>query len=79
MITSDFAALNDTVQFGTKVHTSGVKWGKENTFGDSENTDLYVDAILLGENSNVLQSKWAKNEFNWKKVGNQWNEVLINL
>lgn len=70
-ITSDFAALNETVQKGIKIHTDGKKWGKEDTFGDTENRDKYVNAILKGSEVGVLPK-----DFDWVSISNKWNENL---
>jgi len=76
VITSDFAALKETVQYGMKIRTEGEKWGKENTFGDT-NTSTYVDAILskddLYEKEEV--SEWSK-QFSWDNIAKNWNKEL---
>jgi glycosyltransferase involved in cell wall biosynthesis len=73
VITSDFAALNETVQYGIKIHTDGEKWEKDCTFGDYN--PAYVDAIILSKEEDGKQ--WARDTFNWSKLGNQWNEKLF--
>ena len=72
VITSDFAALNETVQFGTKIHTDGRKWGTENTFGDG-NTETYVDAILSNDNLFDTEDveEWSK-QFSWDNIAKRW-------
>jgi glycosyltransferase involved in cell wall biosynthesis len=70
-ITSDFAALDETVKKGIKIHTEGEKWGKENTFGDSENRDKYVEAIIDGEESGSVP-----NDVDWNCVSEKWNKIL---
>ena len=76
-ITSDFAALNETVRHGLTLHTSGYKWMKENTFGDSENLGDYVEVIMNNRNiDSHFASSWAKETFNWESIGNQWDEVI---
>jgi tetratricopeptide (TPR) repeat protein len=73
MITSDFAALNETVKDGYKVHTDGRKWGKEDTFGDTDNINAYVNCILgfnIGDNT-----QWAKSHA-WNLISKKWtNEI----
>ena len=68
MVTSDFAALAEVVQ-GEKIHTEGEKWGKENTFGDTVNTDKYLAAILDGKQA---ESAIDPNTYSWETVGKQW-------
>lgn len=75
-ITSDFAALDETIKYGTKIHTSGNRWGKENTFGDSENREKYVEEILKTSEVNHEQISWAKKTFNWDKISSTWNDIL---
>lgn len=83
VICSNFAALNETVKHGLLIETGGSKWGMENTFGDTENVDLYVDAII-GEGGlkpgmkmilNYNKEKYA-DDIGWLNVSNQWNENL---
>lgn len=76
VISSDFAALKETVQFGYKIHTNGEKWGKESFFGD-DNVDAYVDAILshddLYDQKDV--NEWAQ-QFAWENIAKKWNNNL---
>lgn len=71
MVTSDFAALAETVKTGA-LHTEGERWGVEDTFGDSN--PLYVDAILSWNTHDVKEQ--VREEYNWLSVSNQWNENL---
>ncbi len=77
VICSDFAALNETVQFGTKIHTSGEKWGRDNTFGDTENVSKYVDCIM---NSDLIETdgsfEWARDTYNWFRISEMWDKEL---
>lgn len=75
VVSSDFAALKETVQFGYKVHTEGERWGKENTFGDT-NIDTYVDAILSKDDLFDIQEieDWSK-QFAWSEIAKKWNKV----
>lgn len=75
VICSDFAALNETVKYGVKIHTEGKKWGVANTFGD-DNTNAYVEAILNAGEPNKKQIEWVKDNFNWTNIAKQWNENL---
>lgn len=75
MVTSDFAALNETVNDAHhKIHTVGEKWMRDNTLGDNQ-TELYVDAIR--DRSNYADtSEWAKEKYNWEKISSNWNDEL---
>lgn len=73
MVTSDFAALAEVVQ-GEKIHTEGEKWGKENTFGDTVNTDKYLAAIL---DRGCLKSTIDPNTYSWEMVGKQWIKEIV--
>ena len=83
VICSNFAALNETIKHGLLIETSGIKWGRENTFGDTENIDLYVDAII-GEGGMKPGMKMIinynpeeyKQELGWINVSNKWNENI---
>lgn len=83
MITSDFAALDEIVQHGWKIHTDGFKWKKENTFGDNYNIDDYLKAIENYSQGNFIkkhevprEKEWAKQNFNWSVITNKWNNIL---
>lgn len=80
VISSDFAALEETSKYGYKVHTDGKRWGRDNTFGDIENNEKYVEAILnyspTKEHTEKM-IKWAKS-VNWEFVSNEWNNILLN-
>jgi glycosyltransferase involved in cell wall biosynthesis len=69
-VTSDFAALNETVKYGYKVHTDGEKWEKDCTFGD-EQIDDYIDGILSVVDTS-REREWSKEMFNWDNISNQW-------
>jgi glycosyltransferase involved in cell wall biosynthesis len=74
VVTSDFAALKETVQFGAKIHTEGEKWGRESTFGDTGNVGLYVESILDGLGSSEgFQAK----HFGWNSIANKWHEIIL--
>jgi glycosyltransferase involved in cell wall biosynthesis len=77
LVTSDFAALNETVKHGTKIHTKGDKWGWSATFGDTENTDLYINAILDGQPYEEEKERlWALETFNWDTIAEKWHALL---
>jgi len=75
MITSDFAALEETVN-GIKIHTEGKKWGKESTFGD-DNIEEYIKMIISGEGT-IGDKEWAKETYNWDLISSQWNNEISN-
>jgi tetratricopeptide (TPR) repeat protein len=78
-ISSDFAALNETNKYGIKFHTSGDKWGKENTFGDDENKEKYLDAIINQPKIDIDKMKtWAIEIGNWNGITKKWHNVLTN-
>jgi hypothetical protein len=79
MITSDFAALNETVQFGTKIHTEAKRWEKDRVFGDLENKEKYVDEIINYSETDESERAWARETYNWDNVINQWHLVLKGL
>jgi len=76
MVVSDFAALNETVNYKNKIHTEGKKWGSDNTFGDSENKENYIKEILENWANSPTRRMWAKDTYNWLNISNQWNERL---
>jgi len=76
MVTSDFAALKESVQFGTKIHTEGKKWSDgEINFGDTQ-PSKYVDAILEDKKVSAAQSQWALDTYNWNNISSQWLSVI---
>jgi hypothetical protein len=77
MITSDAFALDETVQFGTKIHTEHEKWGTSNTFGETDKVEDYVNAILLpDEDATEIQINYAKKIGDWQLIIKQWNTQL---
>ena len=72
-VTSDWAALDETIKYGKKIYTDGVRWMKENTFGVYDKR--YVDAILSAK-PDERQSEWAEKTFNWDKIGKKWNKEI---
>jgi tetratricopeptide (TPR) repeat protein len=75
VVSSDFAALDETVQSGTKINTDGKRWGTENTFGDMENVDKYVDVILANVGKEVSGVKIRKQR-NWDIISSLWIKNL---
>lgn len=79
-ITSDFAALNETVQFGMKIHTKGERWSKDNFFGDLSNKGEYLTWLITSSLVDVnTMKKWAKENFDWNVISQTWHDELINL
>lgn len=81
-VTSDFAALEETNTGGLLVHTDGKKWGKESTFGDTENLSEYIERILSIADTLEVNEK-PLNEcasdakrFDWKETANVWDSQL---
>lgn len=80
-ITSDFAALAETVRFGYTLHTEGEKWKKgESTFGDSGREDSYVPlirrTIRKKEIDITMEKEWAENRYNWDRITDLWDKEL---
>ncbi len=74
-ITSDFAALNETVKSGVKIHTDGKRWGRDNTFGDLENRDKYVEAIIENVGKEV-EPDYYRDMVDWEIISKQWSKEL---
>lgn len=75
MVTSDFAALNETVMFGNKIHTKGERWKNgEKTFGDCQ-IDKYITALTTTL-PHPEQSKKTERVFNWDKISNTWLKYM---
>jgi len=78
-VTSDFAALDETVQFGHKIHTEGKKWLTESTFA-VDNLDKYVECILFYMDNDIdyqdEMKQWVIDNYNWDLIANQWQKYL---
>jgi len=74
-ITSDAFALDETVQYGHKVHTDCEKWEKDFSFGDTH-IDEYVKYIIFNLEDDIDYSEemkqWVKDTYDWNNVSNQW-------
>ena len=77
-ITSDWAALDETMQFGKKIHTDGERWEKgESTFGDVKNRDKYVESIMSLPKVDVDEMKrWARKASDWVVIAKKWHSEL---
>lgn len=84
-VTTDFAAMNESVQFGTKVKSKKNKdnWCKDYQFHfgieDEETKKAWVDAVVselekpFEENEEMKE--WAK-KFDWSIISEQWLEIF---
>ena len=69
-VTTNFAALNETIQFGTKIETANIYTDKEK---QKEMVDTIV-AYLKGEKNEDREamSKWAKETYDWDNIAKEW-------
>jgi glycosyltransferase involved in cell wall biosynthesis len=84
-ITTDFAALDETVQFGVKVHSKKNKdnWNGPYQFdfglNDPEAESQWVDwvvATLLSEGDDTTPMREWTEQFDWDHITKRWNETL---
>lgn len=85
-ITTDFGALDESVQHGVKIHSTKTKdtWAKPNQFHfgleDKKAQDEWVAAVVaqlkkpIG--SRAIMKKWAK-KFEWSKIASRWEEFMV--
>ena len=85
-VTTDFGALNESVQYGIKIHSEKTKdnWCKPNQFHfgleDKQLQDQWVDVVVaqlktpMGDRKDMRE--WTK-KFSWDKISNQWHEVFL--
>jgi glycosyltransferase involved in cell wall biosynthesis len=86
-IVTDFAALDETVQFGEKIHVDPAleNWGKpyKTDFGlmGPEQRKAWVDACVAAlkappiEENRQKMREWTK-QFDWDEITNRWNVIL---
>lgn len=84
-VTTDFGALDESVQFGTKIHSEKTKdnWAKDFQFcfgvEDESMKKQFVDAVVKhlkeGLSDRKEMMKWSR-KFEWEIISEQWNEVL---
>lgn len=82
-VTTDFGALDESVQFGFKVHSKKTKdnWNKPYQFHfgleDEEAQQRLIDMVceLLPGGKSTDTSKWAE-QFKWKNIAERWNKEL---
>lgn len=87
-ITTDFAALNESVQHGVKIHSMKTKddWCRPNQFHfgleDKASQDLWVDAVVkqlktpMGDRKEMRE--WSL-RFSWDKISKRWEEVFTSV
>lgn len=82
-VTTDFAALDETVQFGTKVHSKKTKdtWSlpyqSDFALNDPVAEQQWVDAVVhtLTQEAPEGMREWTK-RFDWDLIASQWLELL---
>lgn len=85
-VTTDFAAFNESVQFGVKIHSRKTKdnWSREYkwSFGieDEDMKQAWVDGVVaqlkrpIGDRSEMKE--WSK-QFAWDLIANKWTNIWI--
>lgn len=84
-VTTDFGALEESVQFGHKIHSSKTKdnWCRDYQFSfgveDEKMKEQLVEAtvkeLLTPMEDRKEMKEWAK-KFSWDKISNSWLNVL---
>lgn len=82
-ITTDFGALNESVQYGVKIPSklTNDTWGKDFSHGmkDKETQDKWVEAVVKQLQTPIEDraemKEWSR-KFEWNKIANQWIENL---
>ena len=84
-ITTDFGALNESVQYGVKVHSfkTGSTWCKPNQFyfglEDEKSQEEWVEAVVKTLQTPIedrTEMKQWTDKFSWDKIAKLWNEVF---
>jgi glycosyltransferase involved in cell wall biosynthesis len=85
-VTTDFAALNETVQFGFKFHSAKTKdtWALNNTFDFAVESEEAREALaeeairLIREpiKDRHRMTQWAKETYSWYNIINQWHDLF---
>jgi len=83
-VTSDFGALAESVQYGTKVHSHKTKdnWALDYqfAFGMKDRDDEFVEAVVkelknpMIDKTNMIN--WAK-KFEWPKIAGKWARLFV--
>lgn len=83
-VCTDFAALEETVQFGDKVHSDKTKdnWCYPNQFDfslvDEEKQKEWVNSVVkrlkapVSKEERQKMREWARNTYDWDKIANKW-------
>ena len=87
-ITTDFAALDEKIQWGIKIKASKTRKNWQDvkfSFGlhDKKQQDKFVDSLVSylkapekWDEERATMSKWARSEFNWDRIVGLWDDVL---
>jgi glycosyltransferase involved in cell wall biosynthesis len=85
-ITTNFAALDETVKFGYKIDARepvdllGENMGIENQDARKEWVDALVDYLTNPHKfDRSAMAAWAKNQYSWDKVAQSWSDELEKL
>jgi len=80
-VSSNFAALDETVQFGTKLpmkahdeHTPAGNWDKEDI---DAFRDALIDMLSHPEKQEAIRPemmKWARENMSWAKTAKGWSD-----
>jgi glycosyltransferase involved in cell wall biosynthesis len=85
-VTTDFSALNETVQYGHKIKSNKTKdnWYENNQFDFSVKDEKQKDEIVKRavevlknppqEKEREEMRNWARETFNWDKIANNWQK-----
>lgn len=76
-VVSDYGALNETVQYGTKVHEDTDVLSSTISENQGRSIDDYVNAILSIKSQEGMEA-WANSEYNWEKVIKMTNYEISN-
>ena len=74
-VTTNFAALNETVRFGLKIDSSTI-------YTDRNAQTEFIDGVIKmlknppTEQDREPMKKWAREKFNWDTVAKKWNELM---
>lgn len=84
-ITTDFGALDESVQYGIKIHSNKTKdtWSRDFKFSfgieDEATKTAWVDAVVKELNSSESKSggkNWAE-QFAWPLIAKKWEDIWI--
>lgn len=79
-ITSDYAALDETVQYGYKIHEDMKKMGDNIPELQGLSIDDYVEKIANHEDiDKEAMQKWSKETYDWSNIVKQWNDKIQNI